>query len=90
MKSVSNNSFTPYINGAVLSSDKSKIYVVTPFGKVSGTSNNSNYTFTFDLNIYFVIVKWVLKETVTDFKNVVNKIQFLLESKWKNYFVKHI
>ena len=54
MKSVSNNSFTPYINGAVLSSDKSKIYVVTPFGKVSGTSNNSNYTFTFDLNIYFV------------------------------------
>ena len=54
MKSVSNNSFTPYTNGAVLSSDKSKIYVLTPFGKVSSSKNNSNYTYTLDSNIYFL------------------------------------
>ena len=57
MKSVSNKSFTPWFNGATLSSDKSKIYVIIPFGKVSYTSNNSNSTYAFDLNLYFVIVK---------------------------------
>ena len=54
MKSVSNKSFTPWFNGATLSSDKSKIYVIIPFGKVSYTSNNSNSTYAFDLNLYFV------------------------------------
>ena len=54
MKSVSNSSFTPWFHGAALSSDKSKIYVIFPFGKVSSTSNNSNSTNTFDLNLYFV------------------------------------
>ena len=68
MKSLSNISFTSYINGAALSTDKSKVYVIIPFGKLSGTNKNSNSTYTIDLNLYFIILKWILKETFIDLK----------------------
>ena len=54
MKRLSNYSYCPLFNGAALSSDKSKIYVLLPFGKVSITSNSTNTTYAYDLNLYFV------------------------------------
>ena len=54
IKSLSSSSFTSVLHGSALSSDKSKIYVILPFGKASGTNSNTNYTYTLDLNLYFI------------------------------------
>ena len=55
MKCLSCNEFLPKFHGAALSSDKSKIYVIIPLGKVTQTISSTNSsTLTLDLDLYFV------------------------------------
>ena len=62
IKSLSSGSFTSVVSGAALSTDKSKIYVILPFGKVSSTNNSTNNTYNLDLNLYFIIINWTVKK----------------------------